>query len=71
MRDNDNDKVAWVLRKYIKRPDALVKNRQAAGLQGYLAHKKLPPPQDHRRALGIGLLQGPRRRQFLMSEVPL
>ena len=25
-------------------------------LQGYLAHKKLPPPQDHRRALGMGLL---------------
>ena len=40
-------------------------------VQGYLAHKKLPPPQDFRRALGIGLLQGPWRRQFLMSEVPL
>ena len=26
-------------------------------LQGYLAHKNPPPPpQDHRRALGIGLL---------------
>ena len=25
-------------------------------VQGYLAHKKLPPPYDHRRALGIGLL---------------
>ena len=25
-------------------------------LQGYLAHKKLPPPQDHRRALGMILL---------------
>ena len=25
-------------------------------LQGYLAHKKLPPPQDHHTALGIGLL---------------
>ena len=38
---------------------------------GYLAHKKLATPQDQYRALGIGLLQGPRRRQFLMSEVPL
>jgi len=28
-------------------------------------------PWDHRRVLGIGLLQGPRRRQFLMSEAPL
>ena len=25
-------------------------------LQGCLAHKKLPPPQDHRRALGMVLL---------------
>ena len=25
------------------------------GVQGYLAHKKLPPACDHRRALGIGL----------------
>ena len=25
-------------------------------LQGYLAHKKLPLPQDHRRSLGMGLL---------------
>ena len=25
-------------------------------LQGYLAHKKLPPPQNHRRALGMVLL---------------
>jgi len=29
------------------------------------------PPQDHHRALGIVLLQGPRRRVFLMSEIPL
>ena len=36
-----------------------------------LAHKKLPPPQDHPRALGKGLLQGPIRRQFIMSEVSL
>ena len=30
-----------------------------------------PPPQDHYRALGIVLLQGPRGARFLMSEVPL
>jgi len=24
-------------------------------LQGYLAHRKTPTPQDHHRALGIGL----------------
>ena len=41
-------------------------------VQGYLAHKKLPPrPQNHHRALGIGLLQGPRGGQFIMGEVPL
>ena len=39
-------------------------------IQGYLAHKKLPPPWDHRGALGIALLYGPRGAQFLMSEVP-
>jgi len=39
--------------------------------QGYLAHTKLPPPWDHRRALCIGLLEVPRRRPFLMNEVPL
>ena len=40
-------------------------------LQGYLAHKKPPSPQDFHRALGIGLLQGPSGRRFLVSEVPL
>ena len=30
-----------------------------------------PAPQDHHKALGTGLLQGPRGRLFLMSEVPL
>ena len=30
-----------------------------------------PPLWDHHRVLGIVLLQGPRRRQFLLSEVPL
>ena len=39
--------------------------------QGYLAHKKLPPIYDHRKVLGIGLLWGLERRQFLMIEVPL
>ena len=33
--------------------------------------RNCPPPKDLRRALGIGLLQGPRSRQFLMSEVPV
>ena len=33
--------------------------------------RKGPPPQDPPRTLGIGLLWGPRRRRFLMSEVPL
>ena len=40
-------------------------------LQGYLAHKKLPLPKDHRRVLGTSLLQGPSRWLFLMSKVPL
>ena len=31
----------------------------------------MDPPYDHRRVLGIVLLYGPRRKQFLMSEVPL
>ena len=39
--------------------------------QGYLAHKRLPPPLDHRRVLGIVLIEGPRRALFLMREVPL
>ena len=30
-----------------------------------------PPPSDHHGALGICLLQGPRRWHFLMSEAPL
>jgi hypothetical protein len=40
-------------------------------MQGYLAHKKQPPPQDYRRALGIVLLYGLRGALFVMSEVPL
>ena len=34
------------------------------GLQGYLAHKNPPPPEDHNKALCILLLQ-------VVSEVPL
>jgi len=40
-------------------------------MQGYLEHKKHPDPEDHRRALGIVQVQGPRGKRFLMSEVPL
>ena len=40
-------------------------------MQGYLAQKKLPPPYDYRRALGIALLLVPSRRHFLMSELPM
>ena len=40
-------------------------------IQGYLAPKKQPPPQDHHRALGMVLLLGPRGALFLMREVPL
>jgi len=41
------------------------------GLQGYLAHKKQPPPKDHHMTLGLVLLHGPTEGVFLMSEVPL
>ena len=44
---------------------------RADRLQGYLAHKKLPPAKDHRRSLGIVLLWGPMGALLLMSEVPL
>ena len=40
-------------------------------LQGRLTHKKPPPPLDHHRALGVGLLWGPTGGVFVMSEVPL
>ena len=32
---------------------------------------KRPPLRTHHRALGIGLLSGPREGLFLMSQVPL
>jgi hypothetical protein len=38
---------------------------------GILRSQDPPPPQDHHRALGMGLLQGPREGLFLMSEVTL
>ena len=34
-------------------------------LQGYLAHKKVPPPQDHYLALDVNLLQSARLERFL------
>ena len=39
--------------------------------RGTLLIRKRHPPQEHRRILGLGLLQGPREGLFLMSEVPL
>ena len=40
-------------------------------LQGYIAHKKVPAPQDRRRTKDIGLLLGLKRRRFLVGKVPL
>ena len=45
--------------------------RSGRSLQGLLTHKKDPPPYDHHRSLGIGLLWGPRDGLFLIGEVPL
>ena len=42
---------------------------RAVRLQRYLAHKKHPPPYDHHRFLGIGLLYGPTGGLLLMREV--
>ena len=33
-----------------------LRGQSTAEMQGYLAQKKHPPPQDHRWSLGIGLL---------------
>ena len=48
------------IRSLIKHPGAntytLEARKMALDVQGYLAHKKLPPPQDHHRALGMILL---------------
>ena len=40
-------------------------------IQGYLAHRKHPPPYDHHRAIGMVLLKGLRGRHLLTSEIPL
>ena len=40
-------------------------------VQGYLAHKKHPPPWDRHRFLGTGLLNGPMGKAVFMSEEPL
>jgi hypothetical protein len=39
--------------------------------QGNLAHKKHPPPWDHQKSPGMGLLYDPTGGVFLVSEVPL
>ena len=56
-------KDSWFKTRYFKplkvRNDSNAKPKLGAEtlrLQGYLAHKKQPLPQDHRRALGIVLL---------------
>jgi hypothetical protein len=36
-----------------------------------LIRNRPPPPKEHHRALGTGLLQGPGGVHFLVSEVPL
>ena len=41
------------------------------GSRGTSPVRKRPPPYDPPKTLGIGLREGPTRRQFLMSEVPL
>ena len=42
--------------KNLERFAVVQKGIRVEGVQGYLAHKKLPPPQDHRRALGMVIL---------------
>ena len=54
-----------------QRPSKRASVRPRSTVQGYLAHKKQPPPQDRRRSLGIVLRLGPTEALFLMSEVPL
>jgi len=48
--------------------------RSASGVHEYRGASPISncaPPQDRHRALGTVLLQGPRGRTFLISEVPL
>ena len=40
-------------------------------MQGYLAHKKLPPPLGPPYDPWLSLTEGPRRMVFLMIEAPL
>ena len=42
--------------RVLSEPSVLKVHSTGSKLQGYLAHRKLPPPQDHRRALGMTLL---------------
>ena len=39
-------------------------------IQGYLSHEKHPPPKEHYRSLGIGLLHGATGEGGVMNEVP-
>ena len=55
-------------------PEGITGNKPMSlriGWGGTLLMRNCAPPLDHHRALGIGLLQGPRRKHFLMSEVPM
>ena len=55
----------------LTQPGNFTTNIREEIVQGYLAHKKQPPPVGRRRAIGIFLLQGSKGALFLMSEVPL
>ena len=63
----------YILRDYHPEPARnTTRSNCPSTLQGYLAHKKQPPPSDHCKTLGIVLMWGPRRgRGVLMKEVPL
>ena len=45
--------------------------RGACAYRGTSPIRKRPPPWDPPRALGVGLLWGPRGVRFRVSEVPL
>ena len=52
--------------------DGGVRHYDPEKLQGYLAHKKQPPPEDPTAGLCLGPYGGPiGGGQFLVSEVPL
>ena len=46
------------------------KKRSGGAYRGTSLIRNSNPLWDHHRALGVGLLQGPRGGRFLMSEVP-